>query len=243
MENNKKKKIDENSEKQCYIDKGDSNVILNQTNFNKSEEMIKHKIVSLNYILSFVKIYFYYLIGAFVLFTTIFLYQGYIYSFLFGIFFTLICQSILFFFILGFGISDDKSNEVNKSIEIANEIKLVEEENISAEERNNDLKIYYKTINKKNLSNLDKSKKNEMSLSLLNSPESNEKSVPKIININEEKSNKSEKPEIDLNYLNLDPGYYCFCKFMPENFEKLIKMQNDIINNYSDSTVFYNIFN
>lgn len=207
-----------------------------QKNNDNSNSLINNKTISLDNLFSFFRAYMYFFISGLAILTSFFFYHGYIFGFLMGILFTISAQIVLIFFIFGFKIAEDSDIQIQQTFENPHLIKSCDENEISAEERNNDIKIFYKTIAKKNLSNLDKNNNNELSLGNLSSAERKEKSL--FPDVPADEIHKIDNAELDLNHFNIDHTYYCYCKFMPENFEKLIKMQNDIINNYSDSTVY-----
>ncbi len=209
------------------------NEVSSNTNYYSQQNYI-NKIISLNNLISYLKGKKYNIIGLFILLFTFFIYNGYILSFILGVFFTLFIQLFVVFYFLGFIFTDEKNTNEPTIHNSKNIISLkYSDSEYPGDERNNDLKIFYKTINKKNVSNIE----DNIPFSPIN------KDFYHLEELSEVKIKGDANNEIDLKKINLDPGYYCYCKFMPENFENLIKMQNDVINNYSDSTVINYLFN
>ena len=204
----------------------------NKTNQNLIENKItdKTKIIELKSIVNHLQERIYIIISIFILFICLFLFYGYILSFIFGVIFTILIQVILLYLFLGFGISDDKEFESTADMK-NNELNEIKNDEMMepADESTNQVKISYKTLNTKFLIDKEQNKdeknsKNKFIKEFENSDKKNN-------------DNLNNELEINLNNICINPGYYCYCKFLPDNFEKLIKMQNDIINNYSDSTV------
>lgn len=223
-----------------------NNKSINLSGNSKEKENETSKLVELKHIIEFTRGKIYYLISAFIIIASIFVCYSYILYFILGIIFTIIIEFITIFYFFGLGISDYQYSENNENFATMSTKKIIDtnknfDANINAndmsnqdffkeyntkplsdeqgqaliaEEKNNDVKITYKTLNKKSTF-----------------PGTQDKSLPIAGEDN------IQKIELDLKHIDFDAHCYCHCKFLPENFEKLIKMQNDVINNYSDSTV------
>jgi hypothetical protein len=142
-------------------------------------------------------------------------------SFICGIVFTLVVQSIILLYIVGAKIDKTHHEEVVNTVnqgKIENGADPENEGNVPEEEDLNDIKISYITIAKKN-------------------PYDNSKlKIPQI------KSTKEQIDNRDMNNIHrdisntilIDQNFYCQCKFSPSNFEKIVKFRTNLISSHAN---------